>query len=97
MRLRPEKSVELKLCALLIALSVLNCTSIRPFPTDTLIEYDNKFYVCGKYKITDPESFTFEFVEDVPCPSVFGFTSEDVPKVLDWAKDMQRYAKERCQ
>lgn len=66
------------------------------FPTDTLIEYDNKHKVCGQYKITDPEHFKYEYVKDIPCPAIFGFTSKDIPKVLDWGQDMQDYARQHC-
>lgn len=72
------------------------CSGLRPFPTDTLIEYDARFKVCGQYKIVDPENFKFQYVKDIPCPSVFGFTSQDVPKVLDWAADAKKYVRDRC-
>lgn len=74
----------------------LSCAGLRPFPTDTLIEYDSKNKVCGQYKIVDPENFEFKYVKDIPCPDVFGFLSRDVPKVLDWEKDAKSYAKQHC-
>lgn len=80
----------------LIGLSVSCCAGLRKFPTETVIEYDNKNKVCGQYKIVDFENLKFEFVGDIPCPSIFGFTSKDMPKVLDWQKDAQDYARNHC-
>lgn len=89
---------------LMIALSKLSvlpifligCAGLPPFPTQTLIEYNAKSKVCGQYRITDPEHMKFEYVKDVPCPSIFGFTSKDIPKVLDWADDAQEFARNHC-
>lgn len=73
-----------------------SCAGLKPFPTDKLIEYDAKFKVCGQYRITDPEHFKYVYVQDIPCPSFFGFTSQDIPKVENWAQDAQDYARQHC-
>lgn len=90
------KAVRKGFALLLISLIVMGCAGLKPFPVRTLIEYDNKFKVCGMYEIVDLENLKYEYVKDIPCPSVFGFSSKDVPKVLDWAKDAQSYAKQKC-
>lgn len=81
-----------------LIVSVLSgCASrLKPFPTDHLIEYDNKSKVCGYYKITDPENLKFKYVNDVPCPAVFGFESKDIPNILNWSSDALDYVKNNC-
>jgi hypothetical protein len=85
----------LSTCSIAILLSC--CAGLKKFPTDTLYEYDAVNKVCGQYKIVDFEHFKFEFVKDVACPSVFGFSAQDIPKVLNWAQDAQDYARQHCQ
>lgn len=85
----------------LIALSgplifLTGCPGPRVFPTTTIIEYDNKNKVCGQYKIVNFESMQVQYVQDIPCPSVFGFSDVDVPKVLDWLQDEEAYIKANC-
>lgn len=76
--------------------TLINCSGLKPFPTKKIIEYDAKNKVCGEYKITDPENLKVEYVGDIPCPDTFGFTAQDIPKVLDWAKDAQEYVRTHC-
>lgn len=80
-----------------IALLLSACSGLKKFPTDTLIEYDAVNKVCGQYRIVDFENFKFEYVKDILCPSTFGFSSKDIPAVLNWAEDTQAYAKQHCQ
>ena len=80
----------------LTAIVLSGCATLPPFPTTKLIEYDSKSAVCGEYRIVDPEHFKFEYVGEIACPSVFGFTVEDTPKVLNYMQDMQALAKQRC-
>lgn len=72
------------------------CAGLRPFPTKTLIEYDARHKVCGQYEIVDAETFKFKYIKDIPCVSIFGFSETDIPKVLNWARDAQKHAKEHC-
>jgi hypothetical protein len=44
----------------------------------------------------DMENFKFEYVADIQCPSVFGFTVQDTPLVLNYLEDMRDLAKQRC-
>lgn len=82
---------------LLLALFLTACAGLPKFPTETIIEYDSKNKVCGQYKIIDYEHFKVQYVKDIPCPDVFGFSSSDISKVLDWAQDSIKYGKEHCQ
>lgn len=88
--------MQLSIC-LIGSLLLSGCAGLKPFPADTLIEYDAKNKVCGEYRITDPENLKFKYVKDISCPSIFGFTSRDVPKVLNWATDAKEYVRSRCQ
>lgn len=79
-----------------LAVILSGCQGLRPFPVKEIIEYDTKNKVCGLYQIVDFEKRKIEFVRDIACPDVFGFRAKDIPKVLDWAEDAQKYAKEKC-
>lgn len=82
-----------------MVLALSACSGLKPFPTQTLYEFDTKDHVCGVYKITNAETFQFAHVKDLPlaqCPAIFGFSSGDIPKVLDWSRDAVQYAKTRC-
>jgi hypothetical protein len=74
----------------------VSCSTAPTFPTDKIIEYDSKNKVCGLYKIVNFESYQVEYVKDIPCPDVFGFDSHDVPNVMNWLRDMKKYAETRC-
>lgn len=80
-----------------LLLLLTSCAGLKPFPTSTLYEYDAQYKVCGQYQITDPANLKFAYVKDVPCPSIFGFNSSDIPKVLNWVQDAEAYAKANCQ
>lgn len=80
----------------LIGVMLSGCSGIKPFPADHIIEYDRKNKVCGSYKIVDPEHLKVQYEKDVPCPDVFGFSSKDIPKILDWAQDVQDYVRSNC-
>ncbi len=96
MKLLSEKTAWQRLLICSIGLSVSCCAGLKKFPTDTLIEYDHKNKVCGKYKIVDAENFKFDYLGDIPCPDVFGFTSKDTPNVLNWLQDAKEYARNHC-
>lgn len=76
--------------------SLTGCASLKPFPTKYVYEYDRKNKVCGQYRITDPEHLKVEYEKDIPCIDIFGFSSSDIPKVLDWAEDAQEYVRVNC-
>lgn len=71
----------------------------RQFPTDRLWEFDPKYQTCAEYKVIDFERLLFGFVREVPmeqCPAIFGFTHDQIPKVLDWGRKQIQCAKEKC-
>lgn len=75
-----------------------NCVATPKFPARELYEYDSALGVCGVYKIVNTEKIEFEFVKDIPlteCPTIFGFSAADAPKVLDWASDRMMEAKQK--
>lgn len=82
------------------AVGVLSCCAgLKPFPTKDLFEYDAKNKVCGQYVLVDEENLKYDWVKDLPvnqCPSIFGFRSKDIPKVLDWGTDAKDYARNNC-
>lgn len=75
------------------------CEKAPKFPTRSLWEVDAGNNVCGEYEITEGSKYSARHVKDWPmekCNGVFGFSTEDIPKVITWAEDMQSYAKRRC-
>lgn len=86
-------------CACLTVTLASACSGLKPFPTDRLWEYSPADGVCAEYQITDTDKMRFKHLRDVPekdCPAIFGFLAKDIPKVTAWARDAQKYAKERC-
>lgn len=82
-----------------IATLLSGCAGLKKFPEDRLWEFDAKDRVCAEYKITDYEHFKYVWLRDVPlnqCPSIFGFTTKAIPKVLDWAQDSVEYGRTHC-
>lgn len=95
MKLKQEPIV-LRLLLICCLGLVVSCSGLKPFPVDTVVEYDAKNQVCGLYKITDYENLKFEYVSDTPCSDLFGFKAKDMPKVLDWEADAIKYSKQHC-
>lgn len=87
----------LRLLVIFSTVLLLSCAGLKKFPTDKLIFYDVKANLCTEYKIIDFEHFKVSPQGDVKCPAVFGFTSEDIPKVLNWMDDALAYSKQHCQ
>lgn len=80
----------------LTALSLSSCAGLKKFPTDYVYEVDLHRQICGKYKIVDKERMLFEHDSDLPimsCDGVFGFSTVDTPKVMDWGRDAIDYGK----
>lgn len=75
------------------------CSGLKPFPTKTIYEIDLKDNTCGEYVLTDMENLKFKWIKDHPlndCDGTFGFASQDIPKVLDWASDAIKACKGKC-
>lgn len=94
------RKIESTLLSLLLtcltALSLSGCAGLKPFPSDYVYEVDLHHQVCGKYKIVDKERMLFEHDSDLPimsCDGVFGFSTVDTPKVMDWGRDAIDYGK----
>ncbi len=94
-RLTLKQSALRLLSILSIGLSV-SCSGLKPFPTTKFVGYDEKLKICREYRLIDQENIKFEFVQNIPCPSVFGFTSADTPKVLNWIADAKDYVRNHC-
>lgn len=80
----------------LMALALVSCGD--PFPAKFMYEIDIKNQTCGVYKIIDEERVLVEHFEDRPlsaCDGVFGFSTEDTPKVMNWTRDVIKDAKEK--
>lgn len=89
------------LVALLICSTALasGCAGLRPFPTKTVWEADLQAKVCGEYRVVDVNRLLFKHIKDHPinkCDGVFGFSAEDMPKVLDWSRDAIKKCAEKC-
>lgn len=87
----------LRIC--LIAFVVSSCDSAPKFPTDRIFEVDLNAGVCGEYKIIDFKNLKVRHLKDHPlskCGGVFGFSTRDIPKVLDWGVDVREWGERRC-
>lgn len=72
-----------------LALSFCACAKLPEFPAEFIFEADMQSKVCGKWKIIDKERLLVEHVQDLPlekCHGIFGFSVNDMPKVLDWSR-----------
>lgn len=80
-------------------LFLVACQGAPKFPTKTMWEVDTVNRVCGEYLITDPVNFKYQFVKDWPldkCDGVFGFSTEDTPKIISWLKAIKKYYEQTC-
>lgn len=81
-----------------IVLALSACQSAPKFPVTDFYEYDPDLNTCGLYKLVDFDRIQFDHVKDMAladCPALFGFTSMDTPKVLEWAAKMIEYSKRK--
>lgn len=74
----------------------LSCAGLKKFPVDTIIEHDTIHKTCGLYRIVDYEQLKYKYEKEIECPDTFGFSSKDIPKVLDWGQDAVIYSKQHC-
>jgi hypothetical protein len=68
------------------------------FPAKYIWEVDLKSNACGQYEIVDPKALKFKHIKDWPiekCDGVFGFSTTEIPRVLDWCSDMIKLANKR--
>lgn len=86
-----------------LALSGLSaCGKAPTFPTDRVWEVDMAFKACGEYQIIDQGIDKMplkKWVKDWPlekCDGVFGFNTQDTPKVMRYVPKIQKYIKENC-
>lgn len=92
-----RKLKPLKICLMAISLSA--CASLPKFPTDYVYEVDIANKVCGRYKITNYQTLQFAHDKDLPlsaCDGVFGFSSDKISPVLNWARDRAIEVQLRC-
>ncbi len=83
----------------LLVIYLMGCAGLRPFPEKYIYEFDPKEPICGQYQIVDEANLKYEWVRDIPfkqCPAIFGFTSKQIPNVLNWGRDAKVYAQEHC-
>jgi hypothetical protein len=82
-----------------MAVTLVNCASLKKFPAEYLYEVDMDNKVCGEYKVVDSERLLFEHVRDLPinsCNGVFGFSDKKIGPVLNWGRDAIIYVREHC-
>jgi hypothetical protein len=80
----------LKIYLTIISLSL--CACAQEFPANYLYHIDANKQICDQYVI-DKKNVKFKFSKAIPfaeCPSTFGFTEEDTPKVLNWVRRMKK-------
>lgn len=88
----------------LILLIGTACNEAPKFPNVQVFETaknpETSAYLCGEYKIVNPQEFKVEPVIDHPlsmCEGVFGFKLKDFPTVIEWAKATEKYYKDKLQ
>jgi hypothetical protein len=78
---------------------ILLSACAHPFPAKQMFEVDVPNQVCGVYDIVDQEKVLFSHKEDRPlqsCNGVFGFSTSDTPKVIQWSRERIQEAKQKC-
>lgn len=98
-RTGPRLAPLLLILSIVISIFSLGCAGLKPFPTKDLFEFDAENKVCGQYVVVDEANLKYDWVQDLPldqCPSIFGFKSNKIPDVLDWAVDAKAYCKQHC-
>ena len=76
-----------------------SCNESPKFPGKYIYEVDLKSGICGKYEIVNTKEMKVSHVGDFDlktCHGVFGFSSKDMPKIMDWSADIQKYVDQRC-
>lgn len=94
---RIEKNALRTLLILSIAI-ISGCAKAPIFPAKYLWEVDVKNQACGQYELIDQKALKFKHIKDWPldkCEGVFGFSTSDIPKVLDWCADMIKLGNKR--
>lgn len=80
----------LKTCLTVISIFIFaSCSKLGKFPAKYIYEADTDNGVCGQYEIIDPKELKVKHVQDLPlkdCNGVFGFSTEDTPKVINYVR-----------
>lgn len=90
---------QLKTFLIALVLLSVGCAGAPKFPTDRIWEYDHSAKVCGEYKIVDPKKRQVRWIKDHPaskCQGMFGFSSSDIPDVLEWVDQMEEHVEKNC-
>lgn len=80
----------ISILSLVIVMSIMACSGLRPFPTDSIYVIDVGHQVCGMYQINDFNSFHVQWVRDLPLKSCDGNVSlarKDYLPVKKWIED----------
>jgi hypothetical protein len=89
-----------KLISLTASLFIVGCNSdLSPFPAEFIFVAKPQLQQCSKHRIISKDPIKVDKGEWVPwehCPDVFGFQSSDAGPVMNWIRDAQKKAKERC-
>jgi hypothetical protein len=90
---------ELSIFLIAIVLFLSGCENSPKFPAKFIYEVDLDNKVCGQYEVIDPVKMKVQHYRDLDisyCNGVFGFSSHEIPKVLDWGDDVRDWAKNKC-
>lgn len=90
-----------KLNAILLTASLISgCASGLPtFPSDYIFVIRPEKQACSMHKIIKKDPVTVDKGYYLPweeCPTVYGFSEQDTPKVLSWIRKAQELAKKKC-
>ena len=84
---------------MVISLTGCAASDLSPFPAEFIFVAKPQLHQCSKHKIISKDPVKVDKGVWIPweqCPDVFGFESKDAGPVMNWIKDSQRKAKERC-
>lgn len=97
--------------AKILLIAIINllggCAGAPEFPTkdlwqvsyQSLNEGEPKEWRCLQYELIDPENLKYKYVgwhAITRCIGVFGFSSQDIPKVLSYGPKLKKYYQEQC-
>jgi len=83
-----------------MAITLLSCAEeLPPFPATSVYIIHQKNQTCHVHYVDEKDPLKFDngqVLRYEECPPVFGFTPEETGAVMNWIRNVQQIAKERC-
>lgn len=98
-KIESKRFAQVLICSI-VTVVLSSCAGLKKFPAKYVYEVDLGNKVCGQYEITAYRpKLQFKHANDLSlnsCNGVFGFSTSDMPKVLDWADAAADAAEKKC-